>query len=81
MASSAWCNSAAGMACSANAFALLPRCLGDRISGLTRKPDIEPEGREIWLLIHQDMRHVPRVRVVAEWVSDVLVSNPAIKSV
>ena len=71
----------ATMACSANAFALLPRCLGDRAPGLTRKPDIEPEGREIWLLIHQDMRHVPRVRVVAEWVSDVLIGSAAIKSV
>ncbi|MFH1806946.1 MAG: LysR family transcriptional regulator [Pseudomonadota bacterium] len=61
----------AQMAVAANACLLIPRCVGDGVPGL-RRVDIEPVSRELWLLTHQDMAHLPRVRVVADWLVSVL---------
>ncbi|MDE1996063.1 MAG: LysR family transcriptional regulator, partial [Rhizobiaceae bacterium] len=49
--------------------ALLPRILGDRVNGLARidrGEDILPT-RELWLLMHADLRHIARIRAVADW--------------
>lgn len=50
---------------------MIPRCIGDRVPGLVRL-DVTPAGRELWLLIHQDMAHLSRVRVVADWLATTL---------
>tara|TARA_R110002096_G_scaffold371606_2_gene565100 strand:+ start:1227 stop:2117 length:891 start_codon:yes stop_codon:yes gene_type:complete len=63
----------AAMAVSAKACALLPRCVGDTFTGLVHCPDYVPTNRELWLLTHQDMRHVPRVQVVVDWLVKKLV--------
>jgi DNA-binding transcriptional LysR family regulator len=52
---------------------LLPRCVGDRVKDLYRQDQYQVSaGREVWLLVHQDMAHVPRVRAVMDWVSAVM---------
>jgi len=55
--------------------ALLPRCVGDRIDGLIRLDGYHPTGREVWLLTHQDKRHLPHVRTVADWLGGVLLDG------
>lgn len=52
--------------------ALLPRCVGGRVDGLTRLGGYNPTGRDVWLLTHQDRRHLPHVRAVADWLVDIL---------
>ena len=49
----------------------MPRCIGDRTRGLAAL-DTEATGRELWLVRHQDMAHLPRLRVVADWLADTL---------
>ncbi|BDW90314.1 LysR family transcriptional regulator [Thalassospira tepidiphila] len=61
----------AGHAC----CALLPLCVGARIDGLTLLDGYHPVGREVWLLTHQDKRHLPPVRAVADWLVDVLLNG------
>ncbi|MEQ8391181.1 MAG: LysR family transcriptional regulator [Thalassospira sp.] len=58
--------------------ALLPVCVGDACSGLKRIDGYEPDGREVWLLTHQDKRHLPQVRAVADWLTDILPDGEAI---
>ncbi|MCC9620574.1 LysR family transcriptional regulator [Thalassospira sp. MA62] len=55
-----------------DAFCLLPKCSGDNIQSLTEVRGLDPEGRELWLLTHQERRHLPHVRAVADWLSDIL---------
>lgn len=52
---------------------LLPCLVGDAEPGLTRldDPDAGFE-RELWLLIHPELRRLPRVRAVVEWLEAVL---------
>lgn len=59
------------LALTTGACCLMPRCIGDCTPGLAAL-DIVPTGRELWLVIHQDMAHLPRVRVVAEWLAEIL---------
>lgn len=61
----------AGHAC----CALLPMCVGARIDGLTLLDGYHPVGREVWLLTHQDKRHLPPVRAVADWLVDILLDG------
>lgn len=49
--------------------ALLPVCVGESFGWLTRVDDYVPTGREVWLLTHQDKRHLPQVRAVADWLA------------
>ena len=51
---------------------LLPRMVGDRAAGLVRldDPDAVLE-RELWLLIHPELRGLARVRAVAGWLDAV----------
>ncbi|KXJ51749.1 MAG: LysR family transcriptional regulator [Thalassospira sp. Nap_22] len=61
----------AGHAC----CALLPVCVGARIDGLTLLDGYDPVGREVWLLTHQDKRHLPPVRAVADWLVNILLDG------
>jgi DNA-binding transcriptional LysR family regulator len=61
----------AGHAC----CALLPLCVGERIDFLKRLDGYHPTGREVWLLTHQDKRHLPHVGAVADWLGTVLLDG------
>lgn len=58
--------------------AVLPRCVGDAHKDLLQLEEYHPDGREVWLLTHQDKRHLPQVRAVADWLADILVDGRAI---
>ncbi len=60
--------------------AVLPVCVGQAHKDLKRLEGYHPDGREVWLLTHQDKRHLPQVRVVADWLADVLVDGVSISS-
>ncbi|WP_258549267.1 LysR family transcriptional regulator [Thalassospira profundimaris] len=63
----------AGMAQAGDACCLLPVCIGDRVAGLHRLTQYDVSaGREVWLLVHQDMVHLPHIRVVMDWVADIM---------
>ena len=54
---------------------LLPCCIGDRERGLCRLNGREPVlTRELWLLVHPDLRHLARIRAVIGWIEQVLAS-------
>ena len=55
--------------------ALLPRCVGDRIDFLRCLDTYHPTGREVWLLTHQEKRHLPHVRAVTDWLADIMLGN------
>jgi DNA-binding transcriptional LysR family regulator len=51
---------------------LLPVAVGDRIPGLVRLSD--PRGeltRELWIIVHPDLRRLSRVRTVIDWTVEV----------
>jgi DNA-binding transcriptional LysR family regulator len=51
----------------------LPRFIGDRDHDLVRiGEDVPPFARDIWLLVHRDLRKNPAVRSVMEFVSTVI---------
>jgi DNA-binding transcriptional LysR family regulator len=54
-------------------LAALPRFLGDADSRLERY-DIggRPVGREVWLVLHRDLRRTPAVRAVASFIESCL---------
>lgn len=63
----------AGMAKKADACCLLPVCIGAQATGMHRLAQYDvTAGREIWLLVHQDMAHLPHIRAVLDWVSNVM---------
>jgi DNA-binding transcriptional LysR family regulator len=52
---------------------LLPNAIGDAVQGLIQLEDTaQPLVREIWLLIHPELRGLPRIRVVVDWLDFVL---------
>jgi DNA-binding transcriptional LysR family regulator len=52
---------------------LLPSCIGDREPGLARYGDAKPVlSRELWLLVHPEMRHLARITAVISWIEEVL---------
>jgi len=52
--------------------ACLPTFMGDRDTGLQRLPfDGEAFSREIWLVVHADLRHAPLLRDVIDFVVEV----------
>lgn len=54
-------------------LAALPRFLGDRDSRLARcDAGRKPAGREVWLVIHRDLRRAPAVRAVASFLEECL---------
>lgn len=50
---------------------LLPCCIGDRENNLSRLNDQEPVTRELWLLVHPDLKHLARTRAVIAWIERV----------
>lgn len=54
-------------------LAVLPHVLASRVTGLNRVlPELEAPGKTIWLVMHQDLRHLARVRVVLDWLAEQL---------
>jgi len=54
-------------------LALLPCYLADPVPGLVRLlPASKGVVRGLWLVLHQDLRHVPRVRALADFLTDLL---------
>jgi DNA-binding transcriptional LysR family regulator len=54
-------------------LAALPRFLGDPDRRLERcDTDRKPVSREVWLLVHNDLRRAPAVRAVAGFIEDCL---------
>jgi DNA-binding transcriptional LysR family regulator len=52
---------------------LLPGAIGDAVQGLIRLEDaVPPVAREIWLLTHPELRALPRIQAVVEWLGFVL---------
>jgi DNA-binding transcriptional LysR family regulator len=58
-------------------IAVLPRPLGDAVSGLQRldTPD-QPPTRDIWVGYHQDLRHMDRLRAMLD-IADMMLSDSA----
>ena len=54
--------------------AVLPDFLAAPDARLQRLSDDAVLDREAWLLVHNDMRHLPRISVVVDWLDDVFVS-------
>lgn len=54
-------------------LAALPRFLGDADARLERLPaDARAAARELWLLVHPDLRRSPRVRLVLDYLADMI---------
>ncbi len=53
--------------------ALLPEILAERVDGLCRvdSGDKVLPAREVWVLIHTELRHLARIRAVAKWLDQV----------
>ncbi|WP_300296617.1 LysR family transcriptional regulator [Ferrovibrio sp.] len=46
---------------------LLPEFIGRQLPGLVAEPGRPPVTRELWLVLHRDLRRTPRVRTVADF--------------
>lgn len=54
----------------------LPRFIGDADADLVRiRPDMPEFAREIWLLVHRDLRHAPAVRAVMDFVAEAIAAH------
>jgi DNA-binding transcriptional LysR family regulator len=52
---------------------LLPCAVGDQVKGLSRLSGRTPVlSREIWLLVHPELRHLGRIRTVMDWLEQVV---------
>jgi DNA-binding transcriptional LysR family regulator len=59
---------------------LLPCCIGDREHELSRLSGQKPVlSRELWLLVHPELRHLARIRAVISWIEQVIVELDASK--
>ncbi|UDJ83310.1 LysR family transcriptional regulator [Kosakonia oryzae] len=60
--------------------AVLPRPLGDAVSGLQRiQTEEQLPSREIWVGYHQDLRHMDRLRAMLD-IADTLLADPATRA-
>lgn len=69
------CNTSLALAAAARTgigAAVLPCFVADLDPGLVRLDGPEPPSYDLWLLVHGDLRRVPRVRAVIEWVDAVV---------
>jgi DNA-binding transcriptional LysR family regulator len=69
------CNATAALLSATRAglgVALLPCFAAEGDPGLRRLEGPEPDGHQLWLLVHGDLRRAPRVRAVLEWVDEVI---------
>ena len=72
------CNSTASLLAAARlgvGVAVLPRFIADGDAGLECLAGPEPVNHELWLLVHGDLRHTPRVRAVIEWVDELVAAS------
>lgn len=51
---------------------LLPDYIGRQYAELVPEPGKPPVTRELWLVLHRDLRHTPRVRAVADYLADAI---------
>ncbi|MEK9967754.1 MAG: LysR family transcriptional regulator [Ferrovibrio sp.] len=51
---------------------LLPDYIGRQYPELIAEPGKPPVTRELWLVLHRDLRNTPRVRVVADYLSEAI---------
>jgi DNA-binding transcriptional LysR family regulator len=59
--------------------AVLPCYLADRDPGLVRVLDrIEPLDAPHWLIVHRDMRRLPVIRAVMDWITHVFAANRSV---
>jgi DNA-binding transcriptional LysR family regulator len=49
---------------------LLPEYIGRHYAELVPEPGKPPVTRELWLVLHRDLRNTPRIRAVADYLSD-----------
>ncbi len=57
---------------------LLPVAVGDRQPGLARIGELPNAlSREIWLLVHPDLRDLTRIRIVMDWIITVAANLPS----
>ncbi len=70
------CNSLYGMysmICSGSGVGVIPCYMGDSTADLRRlSAPLKAEGTDLWLLTHQDLRQMARVRMVLEFLSEKL---------
>jgi DNA-binding transcriptional LysR family regulator len=58
---------------------LLPCRIADSISGLCRLSGRKPVlSREMWLIVHPDLKHLARVRAVMGWIERLMAERPAL---
>lgn len=51
---------------------LLPRFIGDEDGALIRVSEsIHLPNRDLWLIVHEDLRDAPGVRAVVDWLADI----------
>lgn len=59
--------------------AVLPCLIGDTEPGLRRLTGPQPAAsREMWLLMHPDLKRVRRVRALVDWLEDILATDRAL---
>src|SRR5690606_24134504 len=50
---------------------VLPTTVGDNEPDLVRiEPEAPPMSREIWLMVHPELRHLTRIRAVLDWLEE-----------
>ena len=52
--------------------ASLARYLGDSDAGLVRLPLPPPPPHDLWMAVHQDVRHMPRIRALTDFLANAL---------
>lgn len=54
-------------------LAVLPHVLAEHARLLERVlDDVAPPSKPLWLVVHRDLRHLPRVRAALEWLTELL---------
>jgi DNA-binding transcriptional LysR family regulator len=54
---------------------MLPQAVGDTEPGLVRvERDAPPMTREVWLMVHPELRDLTRIRVVTDWLEEIAAS-------
>ncbi len=74
--------SQAAAAASGAGVALLPEYVARADARLVRLPSrLQTPARELWLVVHEDLRRAPRVRAVLDWLVELVRNDPAFGNV